>query len=298
MTVAVERRAARPQVEEAPARSSSAWGRLAQDRLALLGLIILLIIVVLGAAAPAVARHDPVGIDPIDKLQGPSREFLMGTDNLGRSIWARVVWGTRLTLGTSTLAMAVILIVGVVVGTVAGFYGGWVDDVIMRAVDVLLAFPSLILALAIAGMLGASLVNVLIGIAAVGWVTYARVVRGMVLSVREEEYIEAARAVGMSPVRLAVRHILPNVISPVVVLASLDMGSLLLSISALSFLGLGAQAPAPEWGRMLNDARPFMQTAPHLMLFPGLAIFLTVMAFNLLGDGLRDALDPRTAKNG
>lgn len=268
------------------------WRRLARDQLALLGMIVLAAIVLLAIAAPLVDRHDPVEINPVNKLRGPSAEYLMGTDNLGRSIWARVVWGARLTLGTATVAMVLLLLIGVVIGVVAGFYGGWVDDLIMRVVDILLAFPSLILVLAIAGMLGPSLVNVLIGIVAVGWATYARVVRGMVLGIKEREYVEAARALGISPWHLAERHILPNVISPVVVLASLDMGNILLSIAALSFLGLGAQAPAPEWGRMLSDARPFMQTAPHTMIFPGLAIFVSVMAFNLMGDGLRDALDP------
>lgn len=296
MTVELARPMALPEAETQPRRTVSAWRRLARDRLALLGLVILVMMALVAISAPVVARHDPVEIDPVNKLERPTLEYLMGTDNLGRSIWARVVWGARLTLGTATLAMVMILLIGVVVGLVAGFYGGQVDNVIMRVVDVVLAFPSLILALAIAGMLGPSLVNVLIGIVLVGWATYARVVRGMVLSVREKEYIEAARALGIPPRQLATRHILPNVISPVVVLASLDMGGLLLSISALSFLGLGAQAPEPEWGRMLNDARPFMQIAPHTMIFPGLAIFLSVMAFNLLGDGLRDALDPQGRK--
>lgn len=284
-------------LRETQARSTTGpWQRLARDPMALFGLLVLALIVLLLLAAPWIAGQDPTDIDPLNKLQPPAWEHLLGTDNLGRSIWARLVWGGRLTLGTAGLAMVVILASGVLVGAVAGFQGGWVDDLIMRGVDVLMAFPSLILALAIAGMLGPSLTNVLIGIAAVGWVTYARVVRGMVLSVREEVYVEAARSIGAPPWRLTLRHILPNIISPVIVLVTLDMGALLLSISALSFLGLGAQAPAPEWGRMLNDARPFMQTAPHLMIFPGLAIFITVMAFNLLGDGLRDALDPRTQR--
>ncbi len=271
----------------------SAWRRLTQDRLALFGFLILGIIVLLSLVAPLVARHNPIEINPVNKLQTPSAEYLMGTDNLGRSIWARLVWGTRLTLGTSAVAMFFLLIIGIFVGVTAGFMGGWIDDLLMRLVDIVLAFPSLILVLAIAGMLGPSLTNVLIGLVVVGWATYARVVRGMVLSIREREYIEAAQALGMPPGQIAWRHILPNVISPVIVLASLDMGNILLSIAALSFLGLGAQAPDPEWGRMLSDARPFMQTSPHTMIFPGLAIFICVMAFNLLGDGLRDALDTK-----
>lgn len=273
-------------------QSPAAWRRLLQDPLALLGGVILLILVLLAVAAPLVARHDPLAIDPINKLQPPSIEYLMGTDNLGRSIWARIVWGARLTLGSATLAMLTILSIGTTVGLVSGYYGGWVDDIVMRFVDIVLAFPSLILALAIAGMLGPSLINILIGLSAVGWATYARVVRGMVLSIKEKEYVEAGRCCGASSWQLIRRHILLNVVSPIVVLASLDMGGLLLSISALSFLGLGAQAPQPEWGRILNDARPFIQTDPHTMLFPGLAIFVSVMAFNLLGDGLRDVLDP------
>ncbi len=194
-------------VQESITKMPSTWRRMSRDQLAVLGIIILAVIVLLTVAAPVVARHDPVEINPANKLQGPSLEYWMGTDNLGRSIWARLVWGARLTLGTATAAMVLILIIGLIVGMVAGFYGGWVDDGIMRLVDIVLAFPSLILILAIAGMLGPSLVNVLIGIVAVGWATYARVVRGMVLSVKELEYVEAARALGMSTYQISRRHI-------------------------------------------------------------------------------------------
>lgn len=285
--------AGHPLQEPLRTRPASVWRRLVRDPLTVLGLIFLVGLVVLTVLAPWVAGADPVAIDLVHKFEGPSAEFPLGADNLGRSIWARVVHGARITLQFGSLAMIAILTIGVSVGTVAGFYGGWVDDLLMRLVDILLAFPSLILALAIAGMLGPSLGNVLIALVAVGWVNYARVVRGLVLSAKERDYVEAARALGASPPRLALRHVVPNIISPVVVLASLDMGNLLLSISAFSFLGLGAQAPTPEWGRMLDDARPFVQTQPQLMLYPGLAVFLTVLAFNLVGDGLRDALDPR-----
>ena len=280
-------------VEPTRPRSPSLWRRLVRDRLTLLGLIFLLGLTLMAVSAPMIAGADPIAIDPANKNQPPSRDFPLGTDNLGRSIWARIVYGARITLSMASLAMAAILTIGVTVGTLAGIYGGWVDDLLMRIVDILLAFPTLILALAIAGMLGPSLSNVLIALVVVGWVSYARVVRGMVLSIKEKEYVESARALGGSQTWLAVRHIVPNVISPVVVLASLDMGNLLLSISAFSFLGLGAQAPTPEWGRMLDDARPFIQTQPQLMLYPGLAVFFTVLAFNLVGDGLRDAVDPR-----
>ena len=274
-------------------RPSSIWRRLLRDRLATLGTIFLLALALLAVFAPAVAGADPIAIELEKKYLPPSADFPMGTDNLGRSIWARVVHGARITLSMASLTMAAILAIGVSVGIVAGVYGGWIDDALMRVVDILLAFPTVILALAIAGMLGPSLGNVLIALVAVGWVNYARVARGLVLSVKEKEYMEAGRALGASNAWLAVRHILPNIISPVVVLASLDLGNILLSISAFSFLGLGAQAPTPEWGRMLDDARPFIQTQPQLMIFPGLAVFLTVLAFNLVGDGLRDTLDPR-----
>ena len=274
-------------------RSRSVWRRLVRDRLTLLGLIFLLGLMLMAVSAPMIAGADPIAIDPTNKYLPPGGNFPLGTDNLGRSIWARIVYGARITLSMASLAMTAILAIGVTVGTLAGIHGGWVDDVLMRIVDILLAFPTLILALAIAGMLGPSLGNVLIALVAVGWVSYARVVRGMVLSIKEKEYVESARALGGSQAWLAVRHIVPNVISPVIVMASLDMGNLLLSISAFSFLGLGAQAPTPEWGRMLDDARPFIQTQPQLMLYPGLAVFFTVLAFNLVGDGLRDAVDPR-----
>ena len=280
-------------VEETRPRPSSVWRRLVRDRLSVLGLIFLLGLTLMAVSAPLIAGADPIAIDPANKYQPPGSDFPLGTDNLGRSIWARIAYGARITLSMASLAMAAILVLGVTVGTLAGIYGGWVDDVLMRIVDILLAFPSLILALAIAGMLGPSLGNVLVALVAVGWVSYARVVRGLVLSIKEKDYVESARALGASRAGLALRHILPNIISPVLVLASLDMGNLLLSISAFSFLGLGAQAPTPEWGRMLDDARPFIQTQPQLMLYPGLAVFFTVMAFNLVGDGLRDAVDPR-----
>lgn len=280
-------------LEPTLAHPTELWRRLVRDRLTVFGLIFLLGLTLLALLAPIVAGADPIAIDLVHKLEPPSAQFPLGTDNLGRSLWARVVHGARITLSLASLTMGATLLIGVSVGTVAGVYGGWVDDLLMRVVDILLAFPSLILALAIAGMLGPGLRNVLIALVAVGWVTYARIVRGLVLSAKAKDYVEAARALGGSQTWLAVRHIVPNIISPVVVLASLDMGNLLLSISAFSFLGLGAQAPTPEWGRMLDDARPFIQTQPQLMLYPGLAVFLSVLAFNLVGDGLRDALDPR-----
>ena len=256
------------------------------------GLIIVVGVALIAIAAPFIAPDDPTRVDALRRLSPPSAETLLGTDNLGRDILSRLIWGARLSLGTAGLAAALILTIGVGLGMVAGFYGGLLDDLLMRIVDVLLAFPALILALAIAGVLGPSITSVMIGIVAVAWADYARVMRGQVLSARERQYVEAARATGVRNTRILARHLLPNVLPPILVLASLEMGGLILAISGLSFLGLGAQPPTPEWGAMLNDGRSFIAAAPQLMIYPGLAISIVVVGFNLLGDGLRDAFDP------
>lgn len=267
--------------------------RCAKDRTLLAGLAIVLVFVGAALTAPLVSRHDPTDVDPMAMLAPPSADHWLGTDNLGRDIFSRLVYGARWSLGASALATLAIVLVGITVGVVAGYFGGLLDDVLMRLVDVLLAFPSLVLALAIVGTLGPGLVNVMIGMVAVWWVDYARVMRGLVVGVREREFVVAARCVGASSTRIMLRHILPNVVPSVIVLATLELGGLMLAISGLSFLGLGAQPPTPEWGTMLNDGRAFFQRAPQLMLYPGLAITLVVAGSNLLGDGLRDVLDPR-----
>jgi len=267
--------------------------RLLRDRAAIVGLILVAGAVLAAVAAPILTPHDPTAINPAVVLQGPSRIHPLGTDNLGRDVLSRLLHGARPSLGTAATASLLILTIGVTGGTISGYVGGRVDEVIMRIVDVLLAFPSLILALAIAGMLGPGLVHVMIGMAAVWWVGYARIVRGLVLSVRERQFVEAAQAVGASHARIIWRHALPNVMAPVIVLVTLDMGGLILAISGLNFLGLGVQPPWPEWGAMLNEGRPFLFSTPRLMLYPGLAISLVVIGFNMLGDALRDVLDPR-----
>jgi peptide/nickel transport system permease protein len=272
---------------------TAALKRLARDKLALLGLVILLLVVATAVLAPYLAPNDPLRIDLQQRLVPPGAQYPMGTDHLGRCLWSRLLHGTQVSLVTAVLALSAIVLIGVPLGTLAGYRGGWTDNLVMRVVDVLLAFPSLVLALVIAGMLGPGLLNVMLALAAGWWVGYARVIRGMVLSVKEKEFVLAARAAGTSDVGIVVRHILPNVLSPIIVLATLDMGKLILAIAGLSFLGLGAQPPTPEWGAMLNDGRPYMQVAPQLMMYPGLAIVTVVLAFNLLGDGLRDALDPK-----
>ena len=267
---------------------------LLSQRVGVVGLAIVAAMALIAIAAPVLAPDDPTRIDAARRLAPPGPDAWLGTDNLGRDILSRLIWGARLSLGTAALAAVFILTIGVTIGMIAGFYGGLLDDVVMRVVDVLLAFPALILALAIAGVLGPSITSVMIGVISVAWADYARVMRGQVLAGRERQYVEAARAIGVRNRRILARHILPNVLPPILVLASLEMGGLILAISGLSFLGLGAQPPTPEWGAMLNDGRSFIAAAPQLMIYPGLAISLVVVGFNLLGDGLRDAFDPHT----
>ncbi len=259
------------------------------------GLALLAVLALLAWLGPALAPHDPTAVHPESRLAGPGGAFPLGTDHLGRCLLSRLLHGARWSLGPAALALAAIFLVGTAVGAVAGWIGGALDGFAMRVVDVLLAFPLLVPAIAIAGVLGPSVTHVMLAVAAVGWAAYARIVRGLVLAARERPYVEAARALGFGPGRILVRHVLPNVLSPVAVLASVDMGVLLLTMTALGFLGLGAQPPTPEWGAMLAEARAFLLTAPRLMVWPGLLITLTVVACNLVGEGLRDLTDPRTA---
>lgn len=264
------------------------------DRAALCGLILLGLFVVIAAAAPFIAPHDPLAINLSDKLQGPSARYPLGTDQLGRDLASRLIYGARATLGSAIPTTIGLLLFGLVIGISAGFLGGWVDRVVVGSVDVLLALPRLILSLALIGFLGPSLQSLLIAIIAVGWADHARIFRAATLAAREWEFVLAARALGASNIRIMARHILPNIIGPIVVLATLDLGHIILMISSLSFLGLGIQPPNPEWGAMLNDARTYIDQAPHLVFLPGLCILLTVLACNLLGDGLRAAIDPRS----
>jgi peptide/nickel transport system permease protein len=257
------------------------------------GLAIVGLVALAAIAASLIAPHDPAAVDGRAILAPPGGAHWLGTDNLGRDIFSRIVYGARWSLGAAALAAAAIVLIGVTIGVISGYLGGAIDDLLMRAVDVLLAFPSIVLALAIVGTLGPSLKNVMIGMIAIWWVDYARIVRSLTLGLRESEYVTAARCLGASAPRIMLRHVLPNVLPSVLVLATLELGGLMLAISGLSFLGLGAQPPTPEWGTMLNDGRPFFQRAPQLMLYPGLAITLVVVGCNLLGDGLRDVLDPR-----
>jgi peptide/nickel transport system permease protein len=266
--------------------------QLLRDRTARVGLLIVALFLLLAIAAPLVAPQDPIDQDVANRYAPISAEHLLGTDNLGRDEFSRIVYGARASLFTTIGVGLLILLTGIVVGTVSGLVGGLLDGLLMRIVDVLLAFPPLLLALAVTGMLGPGLTNLAIALVAVYWVEYARVVRGLVLSVRERPFVESARAIGQSRSRIAVRHVIPNVISPVIVLATLRTGQLLLTLAGLSFLGLGIQPPTPEWGAMLSEGQSFLASAPQLMVYPGIAITLVALGFNLLGDGLRDVLDP------
>lgn len=272
--------------------------RFLADRLAATGLGIIGMLTVAAILAPWLAPHDPAATDAMQSLGPLSTQHPLGTDELGRDVLSRLLFGARWSLGIAALATLVVTVVGTVIGLVAGYVGGWVDAVVMRVVDALLALPSLVLYLAIIGTLGPGIRNVFIALVSVSWASYARVVRGLVLSARERQFVRASRSLGASHPRLMGRHILPNVISPIVVLASLQLGGTILALAALGFFGLGAQPPTPEWGTMINQGRLFLQTSPGLMIYPGIAISLAVLGFNLIGDGLRDTLDPRLAQQG
>ncbi len=271
--------------------------RLLKDRTAVVGLVVVVVFVLAAVLAPWVARHDPVKTDFTNRFAPVSGSHPLGTDNLGRDVLARIVHGARLSLGMAVSATVGITVLGVILGLVAGMYGRLAETLIMRAVDVLLAMPTLILALVVVGLLGQGLRNLIITIILVHWPRYARLVRGMTLKIREQDFVEAARAVGASRARIMFRHVAPNLLGPTVVFSTIDMGSTLLSVSALSFLGFGVGPPTPEWGAMLAEARHFLDRAPQLVAWPGIAITLMVLAFNLAGDGLRDLLDPRTVES-
>jgi peptide/nickel transport system permease protein len=253
---------------------------------------ILLLLILMAVFAPVIAPYDPIK-QSSDLLQAPSRQHLFGTDELGRDILSRIIFGARISLTVGLIAVGIAGGVGTVVGLVSGFIGGAVDGAIMRVIDVLMAFPGIILAILIMATLGASIVNVMIavGISAIPW--YARTVRGATLVVKENDYILSARALGATPGHIMFRHIFPNVIGPVVVLATVGIAGAILAISGLSFLGLGAKPPSPEWGAMLSQARLYLRKAWWITTFPGLAIMISVFSINLIGDALRDALDPQ-----
>ncbi len=254
------------------------------------GLVCLLAII--AVVGPVLTPYDPTAQALDARLQGPSLAHPLGTDALGRDVATRLVYGARVSLALAVVATALRVVVGTTIGLLAGYLGGLVDAALMRLVDIQLAFPGLVLALVIAGVLGPSLRNVLIALSVVGWASYARVVRGNVLAVKDRPFVEAARLYGTPGRRIARRHLLPSVLNPVVVLATMNLGTIVLTAAGLSFLGLGAQPPTPEWGTMIAGGRDYLRSAPWLVTAPGVAIMLTVIGFNVLGDGLRDVLDP------
>lgn len=267
--------------------------RLARSRGALVGLAIIGLVILMAITAPVLAPYDPTEVDTANRLMGPSTEHFLGTDHFGRDLFSRTVFGSRISLIIGIIAVSIGASIGILAGLTAGFYGRIVDSIIMRSVDVMLAFPGILLALAIITVLRPSLVNLMIAVGLSSVPVYARLARGSTLMIREEAYIEASRVNGANDALILRRHILPNILAPLIVAATLGVGSAILWAAALSFLGLGSQPPTPEWGRMLSDGRSYMRDAWWISTFPGLAIMLTVLGMNLLGDGLRDALDPK-----
>jgi len=255
-----------------------------------------LVLVLTALFAPVLAPADPTAIDLTGRLSPPGAGHLLGRDALGRDILSRIVYGSRVSLEVGVITVAVSLVVGTAIGAVAGYRGGWADEVTMRVADVFLAFPGILLAIAVTAVLGPSLTNVILALCVMGWVGYARIARGQVLLARELSYVEAARSLGCSPARVLVRHVLPNVSAPLLVEATFGMATAIVAEAGLSFLGLGTQPPTPSWGAMLAEGRQFILQAPHLTLWPGAAILLTVLGINLLGDGLRDRISDGGAR--
>ncbi len=274
------------------------WRHLRRNRMAMLGLVILALFLICSIFAPFLTPHDPIKLDLINALQDPSSENLMGTDWQGRDVFTRILYGGRISLAIGFITVAIGLAVGIPVGTLSGYYGGKLDLFVQRVIDVLIAFPGILLAIVVVTVLGVGVEQVMIAVGISTIPIYTRLVRGSVLSVKEEGYVAAAKSLGIGDARIIIRHILPNCLGPIIVMSTFRIATSILWAAGLGFLGLGAQPPDPEWGAMLSTGREYMRSEPYLTTFPGLAIFLMVLGFNLLGDGLRDALDPRSRKYG
>ncbi|HLO11788.1 MAG TPA: nickel transporter permease [Pseudoneobacillus sp.] len=270
-----------------------AWQTFCKNRLALVGLGIVIFFILLAIIAPWIAPYSFKEQNLVERFLAPSSKHWFGTDDFGRDIFSRIVYGARISLWVGFFSVLGSVVFGTILGIIAGYYGRWVDAIISRIFDIMLAFPSILLAIAVVAILGPSLQNALIAIAVINIPNFGRLVRSKVLSVKQEEYIMAARAVGMKDSRILIHHILPNSVSPVIVQATLAIATAIIEAAALGFLGLGAQAPTPEWGKMLADSKNYIMQAPWTLFFPGIAIMLTVLGFNLMGDGLRDVLDPK-----
>jgi peptide/nickel transport system permease protein len=272
---------------------SELWRRLKRNRAAIVGGIIVLLFVVIALLAPLIAPYAPNEGDLTKRLKPPSGEHLLGTDPLGRDLLSRVIYGARISLQIQIVSVSIALVMGTLLGMIGGYYGGRLDHLLMRLMDILLAFPGIFLAISIIAVLGPGLTNLMLAAGIYSIPQFARIVRGSILSLKEKEFIEAARAVGENDLNILFRYLLPNSMAPIIIQTTLRMATVLLTASGLSFLGLGVQPPTAEWGAMLSNARAYLITAPHVAMVPGLAIMLVVMGFNLFGDGLRDSLDPR-----
>lgn len=274
---------------------SEIWRRMRRNKLAMVGLVIVCLLILVALFANQIADYETMVIkqNVAIRLQGPSAEHWCGTDEFGRDIFARLVHGARISLLVGVIAVTIALATGGTLGAIAGYFGGVIDNVIMRVMDIFLSIPILLLAIMIVTALGSSMMNLMIAIGLASMPTFARVVRASVLSVKDQEYVEAARAIGAKTGHIILRHIMPNCLSPIIVQATLRVATAILSTASLSFIGLGMQPPAPEWGAMLASGRSFIRDAPHIVIIPGLLIMVTILALNLLGDGLRDALDPK-----
>lgn len=270
-----------------------AWHRLCKNKGAMLGLFLLLALILCAVFAGVLAPYPYDLQDYSHTFEGPSALHLLGTDNFGRDILSRVIYGARISLLVGFSSIITAIIAGGLLGAISGFYGGRVDNILMRAMDILMSIPGMLMAISLAAAMGPGLANMVIAIAIADIPGYARVVRSSVLTIKDQEYIEAAQCIGASDSRIILRHILPNCVAPIIVQATLGMAGAILSASSLSFLGLGIQPPTPEWGSMLSSARQYIMNYPHMCIFPGVAIMITIFALNMLGDGLRDALDPR-----
>lgn len=268
-----------------------------RDKKGIIGLFILAILIVTAVFAPVLAPYDPYKQHIERRLEGPSSDFLFGTDYLGRCVLSRIIFGTRLSLKIAVIIVGVQVLIGMAFGATAGYFGGLLDGFIMRLVDVFMALPSLVLALVLASITGPGLAGITAAMCLTGWTEYARVIRGDILALKEKEFVKGARAFGFSIFYILIRHVIPNALAPIVVLATLSTGFVILLVAAFSFLGLGAQPPEADWGTMLNEGRAFMRMAPHLTIFPGIAVMATTLAFNLVGDALRDVMDPRFKLN-
>ncbi len=274
-------------------KKESFWKRLLVYKGAVTGMILVAVIIAVAAAAPMIAPNDPLKVDMSARFEGPGAVYWFGTDNLGRCVASRVIWGARMSLSHSITVLLFMLAISIPVGLTAGYAGGRVDGFIMRIIDICLSMPTFLLALAIVGALGPSPVHMIIAMASVWWAPYARLIRGFAMQMKEQDFILAAKAAGCSHIQIVFRHILRNIAPSIIVMSALEIGSIILAIVTYSFIGLGAQPPVPEWGIMLNDSKEFIQTQPQLMLYPGMAIIITVMSFNLLGEGLKNVLRDR-----